>query len=235
MVTHYKDFINESSDLEQGHFVGPGSAFHHYTTEMLEPEDEVLRLVRETAIRRGLPPIRLRAIDSRHLEILVRLLNARRAIEIGTLGGYSGISIARGLRPGGRLHTFELNPHDAEVARQLFSQARLLSEVVVHVGPASENLLSVQHEAPFDVIFISGDATTYPQHLVWATNHLRVGGALIADKTFVHPGLRGQASQESQRTRAAIDEFNHLVLTSGRFRSTIFPTYDGLTVAVKVN
>lgn len=208
-----------------------------YAYETFRPEDDLLADVRENAERRGLPPISVGKFDALHLEILARMMGAKKAVEIGTLGGYSGIALARGLGPGGKLFTFELDPHHAEVANQAFAQAQLLSDVSVHVGPALENLPRIAHEAPFDLVFIDADKVNYPAYLAWATDHLRVGGAIIADNTFawgkIHQSF--DLPPEKEKSVAALREFNQIVTTSGRYRSTILPTSSGLTIAIKIN
>lgn len=208
-----------------------------YAYDEFQPEDSILSHAREHARQKGLPEIEVGAFDARHLEVFVRMLNVGKAVEIGTLGGYSAITIARGMRPGGKLHTFELDPHHAEVAKQNIAQARLLADVVVHVGPAMENLPSVAHEAPFDLVFIDADKGNYPKYLAWATDHLKVGGAVIADNTFAWGRIHRHYDLSPGEARAvsALREFNHIVAHSGRFRSTILPTGEGMTIAIKVN
>jgi caffeoyl-CoA O-methyltransferase len=208
---------------------------HHHAAQILQPEDETLSFIRATALERGLPPIRLAALDARHLEILVRLMGARKAVEIGTHGGYSGVSIARGLRAGGMLHTFELDPHYAEIARQSFARARLLAEVSVHVGPALENLPSVANQAPFDLVYIADDPERYPRYLSWATDHLRVGGAVIAEQVGGIERENKNYDLRADRAALGLAEFNRVIATSGRFRSTILPSSEGLTVAIKIS
>lgn len=212
-------------------------AVAQYALELFKPEDEVLLQTRENADARGLPPIQLGPFDVRHLEVLVRMLQAKKAVEIGTLGGYSGISIARALGAGGKLHTFELEPHHAEVARQAFDQARLVAEVVVHVGPALENLPQIASEAPFDLVFIDADKVNYPNYLKWAIDHVRVGGAIIGDNTFAWGQIGKTFGFEDGREKSvmALREFNQMLATNPRFRSTILPTSEGLTVGVKIS
>lgn len=208
-----------------------------YAMDLFQPEDEVLARTREMAESHGLPPIQVGAFDVRHLEVLVRMTNAKKAVEIGTLGGYSGIAIARALGAGGKLHSFELEPKHAEVARNAFEKAQLAAVVVVHVGPALENLPSIEKEGPFDVVFIDADKLNYLRYLEWAMNHLRVGGVAIADNTFAFGEIHRASGVEPKREKIvnALREYNRAVATSARFRATILPTAEGLTVAVKIS
>lgn len=204
-----------------------------YAYRVFQPEDACLASVREQARAKGLPDIALSPFDSLHLEVLVRMSGATRAVEIGTLAGYSGISICRALPAGGVLHTFESNPYHAEVARANFEQAGLADKVRLHVGPALENLASIEREGPFDLVFIDADKHNYPEYLRWATDHLRMGGVVIADNTFGW-GQIHDTGGEVQKPMEGLRRFNELVAQGGRFRATILPTGEGMTVGVKV-
>jgi caffeoyl-CoA O-methyltransferase len=165
--------------------------------------------------------------DGRHLEVLARASGARRMIEIGTLGGYSGVCLARALPPDGVLHTFELDPHHAEVARDSFARADLADRIRIHVGPALETLGGVETEGPFDLAFIDADKERYPRYLDWIEAHLRVGGLLLADNVFRKPREREWGDE--------IHAFNTRLADSGRWRTTLLPIEDGLAVAVRLD
>src|SRR5438132_5011639 len=119
-----------------------------WAESVYQPEDEVLREIRERSIREGLPPIAVGRFDGRHLEVIARAAGAVKAVEIGTLGGYSGVCLLRGMAPDGVLHTFEVDPKHAEVARETFRAAGYESRAFVHVGPAVARLMDVEKEAP---------------------------------------------------------------------------------------
>ena len=143
-------------------------AIAQYVQDLFRPEDETLARVRANAKKEGLPEIQVGVFDGRHLEILTRMMGAKKAVEIGTLGGYSGISLSRGLGDGGRLHTFEISAHHAMVARRAFDSANLPGQVIIHVGPALDHLASINNEGPFDLVFIDADKASYPNYLKWA-------------------------------------------------------------------
>ena len=115
------------------------------------PEDPVLHEIRERAEKRGLPPIHVGAMDGLHLEILTRIANAKKAVEIGTLAGYSGICICRGMGPRGILYTFDADRKHIEVATESFQKAQVSSQVRTFVGPANQNLPKIVSEGPFDL------------------------------------------------------------------------------------
>src|SRR5512138_1477535 len=164
---------------------GQGSeALAAWAESVYRPEDDVLREIRERSAAAGLPPIEVGRFDGLHLEVLARVGGARKAVEIGTLGGYSGVCLLRGMGERGFLHTFERDPEHAEVARESFVRAGLAGRVEIHVGEAAERLRDVETRGPFDLVFVDADKLGYPSYLAWAEEHLRVGGILLADNTF---------------------------------------------------
>jgi caffeoyl-CoA O-methyltransferase len=199
-----------------------------YVGRTFEPEDAVLREVRERSGREGLPDIHLSAMDARHLEVLARASKARRAVEIGTLGGYSGIALLRGMGPDGRLDTFEIDPHHAEVARESFRKAGVERQATLHVGPAVERLREIQGSV--DLVFIDADKESYAAYLDWTEEHLAVGGVVIGDNTFAF----GEIVRGQDAGPRALRAFNERLARGGRFRATLFPTGEGMTVGVKV-
>ncbi|MGC4000651.1 MAG: O-methyltransferase [Anaeromyxobacter sp.] len=200
------------------------------------PEDEVLREIRARSAAAGLPPIAVGPMDGLHLEVLARAAAVRRAVEIGTLGGYSGVCLLRGMGPEGRLDTFELEPPRAALARASFERAGVASQARIHVGRALERLREVEGDGPFDLVFIDADKTGYPAYLAWAEEHLRVGGLLLADNTFgfgaVHAPQR--AEPEDRPGVEALARFSERLARGGRFRATLLPTAEGLSLGVKV-
>jgi caffeoyl-CoA O-methyltransferase len=207
-----------------------------YTVDTFNPEDAILREVRERSERAGLPNIQVGSMDGLHLEVLARAAGARKAVEIGTLGGYSGICLLRGLQPGGKLHTFEYEALHADVARESFAKAGFTAQVRQYLGPALSNLPKVESEGPFDLVFIDADKPNYPAYLEWAAANLRVGGLLIGDNTFGFGMIadRKFADAEDEETVRALRTFNQQAASGGRFRATMIPTGEGLTVAVKI-
>jgi caffeoyl-CoA O-methyltransferase len=208
----------------------PDDKLSRYLTRIFKPEDALLKDARERSLKAGLPEIQVGPMDALHLEVLVRAVGARKAVEIGTLGGYSGIAIARGLGKAGRLHTFELEEKHAEVARESFRKAGVLDRIRVHVGPALERLPDCEEDAPFDLVFIDADKESYPSYLAWAAHHLRVGGVVLGDNAFAF----GELAEGRGAGPVAMREFNQELAHGGRFRATILPTGEGLAMGVKI-
>lgn len=203
---------------------------NRYLVRTFKPEDPVLKEARERSLKAGLPEIQVGPMDALHLEVLARACGARKAVEIGALGGYSGISLARALGKGGRLHTFELDPKHAEVAQESFRKAGVLDRVTIHVGPALERLPDCEGDAPFDLVFIDADKESYPAYLAWAAHHLRVGGVVLGDNAFAF----GEIVDGRGAGPVAMREFNEELATGGRFRATMIPTGEGLVMGVKI-
>lgn len=211
-----------------------------YVELLFQPIDAPLASIRASSKNAGLPDIQVGPMDGRHLEILTRMLKPRLAVEIGTLGGYSGLCLARGIQPGGRLFTFEKNEKHAAIAKEnleiALAKENLNVSFQIHVGSAIDLLPRIESEGPFDLVFIDADKPGYPSYLKWAVENLRIGGVVIGDNTFAW----GEVHRAHEKVGndlmmvGSLDKFNRAVASDPRLRGTIFPTAEGLTVAVKV-
>ncbi len=208
-------------------------ATSRYIQELFVPQDEVLRRVLEEIPRQGLPTIHVKPEEGRFLQFLTRAIGAKKALEIGTLGGYSAIWIARGLVDGGKLITLEKEPRHAEVARRHFNQARLDGRVEIRVGNAHQILQSLVVEGPFDFVFIDAEKDGYPAYLDWALENTRLGGVIAAHNAF-RKGSVAHQGEEDQYT-ALMREFNRRFASEPRLLSTIFPAGDGTLIGVKIS
>jgi predicted O-methyltransferase YrrM len=137
---------------------------------LLAPSDRQLDAALLANAQRDLPQIDVSRLQGKFLDILIRVSGARRVLEIGTLGGYSTLWMARALPEGGRIVTLELSPHHARVARDNLDNAGVLDRVELRVAPAVESLTALVAEAvkPFDLIFIDADKQSYPEYLEWS-------------------------------------------------------------------
>ncbi len=207
-----------------------------YAVDCFCPEDAVLAEVRERSVQSGLPEIQVGSMDALHLEVLTRAIGAKKAVEVGTLGGYSGIAIARGLLPGGKLYTFDIEARHGQVAQESYRKAGVADRVEVLIGPAVEMLAQINPHGPFDLVFIDADKENYPRYLRWATENLRVGGVVLGDNTFGWGMITDEKFEDAEDERAikGLQAFNRELAQGGRFRATILPTGEGLTMAVKI-
>src|SRR3954469_6603293 len=193
-------------------------ALGEWAESVCHPEDSVLREIRDRSIREGLPAIAVGRFDGLHLEVITRAVGALKTVEIGTLGGYSGVCLLRGMGPHGVLHTFEYSEKHAKVAAESFRKAGVAARAHIHVGPAIERLREVEAEGPFDLVFIDADKVGYPAYLTWAGEHLREGGIVLGDNAFGFGEIHLHGGDEG---RVALRLFNEQLARGGRFRSTM--------------
>ncbi len=150
------------------------------------PEDAALRDALRDSAAAGLPSIQITPWQGQLLHILARAIGARRVLEIGTLGGYSGIWLARAVGASGRVVTLERDPRHAEVARRNFARAGVSDRVEVRVGDARETLPSLrkEHPAPFDLVFLDADRPHYDEYLGWAVELAHPGSLIVVDNVI---------------------------------------------------
>jgi predicted O-methyltransferase YrrM len=202
---------------------------------LLAPDDDALAAALETSDAEGLPAIAVSATHGKLLALLTRAIAARRALEIGTLGGYSAIRIARGLAPGGRLVTLEFDPHHADVARRNVDRAGLAGVVDVRVGSALDTLPTLAGGDPFDLVFIDADKVTYPQYLEWAIRLTRPGALIIADNVVRRGGV---ADPGGDSASAGVRAYLEAVAGDPRVDGTAVQTvgvkgWDGFSLALR--
>ena len=201
-----------------------------YITNRFARPDAVLQQVLTAIPARGLPAITIKPEEGRFLQFLVRATGARRVVEIGTLGGYSGIWLARGLPADGRLITLEKEPKHAEVAREHFALAGLGAKVDLRLGDANDLLPALAAEGPFDFCFIDADKLGYGAYLTWALANIRPGGLVAAHNAF-RGGAVLNTSDESP-DMVYMRQFNERFASEPRLLSTIYPAGDGLLMGV---
>jgi predicted O-methyltransferase YrrM len=210
-----------------------------YLTDLLVPPDPALAAALEASAAAGLPAIQVSPPQGRLLELLARAQGARAILEIGTLGGYSTIWLARALPAGGRLVTLEVDPKHAAVARANFARAGLERAIELRLGPASDTLsqLVAEGAGPFDLIFIDADKTGYPDYLPWALRLARRGSLIIADNVVRQGAVADAASSDA--AVQAVRRFNAMLAAETRVSATVIQTvgskgYDGFALALVV-
>jgi predicted O-methyltransferase YrrM len=208
-----------------------------YIAEILVGADPALDATLETSAAAGLPTINVSPNQGKLLYILARLLGARAILEIGTLGGYSAIWMARALRPGGRLITIEADPTHADLARANIAKAGLTDVVDVRVGKALDALPIVAADAvgPFDLIFIDADKANTPAYFTWALKLARIGGLIIVDNV-VRKGAVADAGTRDPDVQG-MRRFFEMAATEPRVDATAIQTvgskgYDGFSIVL---
>lgn len=193
-------------------------------------EPALLAELREAIEERGFPTIQVPTATGRFLEVVARMTGARRALELGTLGGYSALWLLRGMPADGRLTTVEKEPEHAALAREFFQRAGVADRVDLRVGEAREVAASLGPEGSMDLVFADADKEGYVRYLDEAARLLRPGGAVLADNAL----WRGQVVDEGvDEVTDAIRAFNRALAGSEAFRATIVPVGDGVAVGVR--
>lgn len=201
-----------------------------YVEELFAVEDAILARVRTRHAEAGLPNIHISPDEGKLLHVLLRAVAARSVLEIGSLGGYSGIWLARALPPDGRLTTIEKDLRHAALARGAYAEAGLTGMVRVLEGDARQVLRTLT--PGFDAVFVDADKEPLPEYFEESVRLLRSGGLLLCDNAFFH----GAVVDESDRSAAAegVRTFNRLAATDPRVVSAVAPIRDGVVIGVKV-
>jgi caffeoyl-CoA O-methyltransferase len=198
--------------------------------ESLIQNDPILEKVKEGIRQEGMPEISIAPGYGQLLTLLVRMTKAQRVLEIGALGGYSGICLARGLSEGGQLISLDMNAQFAEVAKRHLHMAELGHLVEYRIGDASTSLQQLEAEgAKFDFIFIDADKGGYPHYLEKAITMAAPGAVIVGDNTLMH-GKTMNSSANSPSV-VAMRLFNERMTSDPRLDGMIIPAYDGLAIA----
>ncbi len=218
------------------------AAVDRYFAELLLGADEVLDQVLRACAKAGLPTGNVSPAQGKLLELLARVQGAQRILELGTLGAYSTIWLARALPPGGRLVTLESNPENAKVALANIANAGFADVVELRLGAALQTLpeLVAQGQGPFDLIFLDADKRNNPGYFEWALKLSRPGTLIVADN-LVRGGMildpNAQDAQLGDGGIQALRHFNELIAAEPRVSATAIQTvgtkgYDGFALVL---
>jgi predicted O-methyltransferase YrrM len=216
------------------------TAVDEYYRELFAPADKYLDATAKANRKAGLPAIDVSPLQGQHLNLLVRLAQPKRVLEIGTLGGYSTICMARALPVGGRIVTLEFSPRHAEVARKNLKTAGVLERVDLRVGPALDLLPQLGREGaePFDFIFIDADKQSNAEYVKWALRLSRVGTTVIVDNVVRDGKVIDGKSKDPDivGTRRMAD----MIANEPRLSATVMQNvgakgYDGFLLAIVVS
>jgi predicted O-methyltransferase YrrM len=216
------------------------TAVDEYTTELLLPSDPVLDATLAASNEAGLPSISVSPSQGKLLMLLARLAGAAHILEIGTLGGYSSICMARALPPHGRLLTLESDAKHAQVARSNIALAGLQDKVEILLGDARTSIqqLVIEGRGPFDLFFIDADKRSIPHYLEWSLKLAHPGSLIIVDNV-----IRGGALIEAESQDANVQgvrRLHEMLAREPRVTATTIQTvgskgYDGFTLALVVS
>lgn len=213
------------------------SSVDHYFSQALAPSDAVLDAALQASQAAGLPAIQVSPLQGKLLMLIAQAHASRSILEIGTLGGYSTIWLARALPPGGRLITLESEAHHAKVARENIDRAGFATSVEIRVGRAIETLprLETEGKGPFDFIFLDADKVSYPEYLDWSLRLARPGTVIVADNVVRNGAVVDPASLDANVQ--GVRRFTERLAAEPRVSSTVLQTvgskgYDGFALAI---
>jgi predicted O-methyltransferase YrrM len=208
-----------------------------YISDLLKPADEILQSAERAIAESGIPQISVSANQGKFLEVMARTAGARKILEIGTLGGYSTIFMARALPKGGSLISIEIDAKHAEVARKSIEKAGLAGKVLIRVGKAVDVLPKLLEEGagPFDMIFIDADKPPYTEYFQWALRLSRPGTVIIADNVIREGKVINPDGQDEMVQGVA--RFNKALAATQGITATIIQCvgtkdHDGMAIAV---
>jgi predicted O-methyltransferase YrrM len=211
-----------------------------FLSTLLHPHDPPLDEALRSSDAAALPPISVSPPLGMLLHILATGVRARRILEIGTLGGYSSIWLARALPPDGELVTLEYSPKHAAVARQNLARAGLSNRVAILEGPAVDSLAKLADEcrSAFDFIFIDADKTGYSDYLKWSLQISRPGTLIVADNV-IRSGVVADPASEDENVRG-VRRFLEAAAAEPRLKTAAIQTvgakgYDGFSISVVVD
>ncbi len=196
-------------------------------THTQSPDGVLQELERQTYVTRLMPQMLSGALQVSLLQMLVKLLQPKVAVEIGTFTGYSAIAVAQALPADGFLHTIEINEELESMILKYFRKAGVDQKIQLHIGDALDKLKVI--EGRFDFAFIDADKENYPNYYEVLVPRMNKGGVIVADNVL-WSGKVVENIKPNDRQTQAIDEFNKIVLADERVENVLIPIRDGLNV-----
>jgi len=208
----------------------------HYFCDNLLTDDPILASALEASDEAGLPAIAVSPNQGKLLQMLAEMIGARSVLEVGTLGGYSTIWLARGLPAGGRVTTLEVDAKHAEVARKNFARAGFANKIEIRLGKALDTLprLFTERRGPFDLIFIDADKENIPAYFDWAMQLSRPGGLIVVDNVVRDGQVTNSRSTDPsiQGVRRFVEQLGKDSRVTGTAIQTVGTKgYDGFAIA----
>jgi caffeoyl-CoA O-methyltransferase len=202
---------------------------YQYIVSTFAEEDDILKSAVSDTEKNGMPLIQVSPENGKFLQLLMKIIGAKKVLELGTLGGYSTIWMARGLPDDGKLITLEFEKKHADVALNNFKRAGLESKIEIILGPALKSLDKLKGQK-FDFAFIDADKINYPVYFEKVLTLMYKGGLITADNTLrkgdvINPDIEDEGTK-------AIQVFNKIVASDPRVESLLIPISDGVTVCL---
>lgn len=211
------------------------SAQERYLEANFGLPDEDLKAIQDEMVRQHCEGMALSTPELRILQFLIRLSGAKRVLEIGTLFGRSSLALARALPADGQVTTIEKSAVNHRVAQGFFEKSPEASKIRSLLGDAREVLQGLEGEAPFDFVLIDADKAGYLDYLLWAEKHLRAGGVIVGDNSFLWGGVWDDPEADVKAATAEkMKEFNRRLSDPRSYSSMVIPTLEGMTVAQRL-
>ncbi len=205
-----------------------------YINENFSSEDKFLAKLRVDAKKSKIPDICISPEQGAFLQFFLKAVKAKYVLEIGTLAGYSAITMARSLPEGGKLISVEINAKNAEFARKKIKEAGLESKIEVHTASALQFLENYRPEFQFDFIFIDAEKTEYKKYFLSCSSLIRKGGIIAADNALAFGEIvNTDKDREIFKEIEAIRDFNRFIKSSADFKSCLLTVGDGMIMSVK--
>ena len=206
-----------------------------YMNQVFSWQDPCLKEIIQMTKDKQVLPMQIAPYEGRILYVLAKMAKVQRVVEIGTLHGYSTFHLARALPEKGVIWTCDKDKERQKRAKEILKETEEYKKIRWISGPAQKTLNSLKSEGPFDLVFIDADKEAYGEYLYWAEKHLRSGGILLADNTFLFGSLYGEEVRAvSSKTKKVMGQFNATLSHSKGWVGAMIPTEEGLTVAVKI-
>jgi predicted O-methyltransferase YrrM len=204
----------------------------NYIVDNFAAEDDLLRNMPKDAEKQGVPMIHISPEQGKFLQVLIKAINAKKVLEIGSLFGYSTVWMARALPPGGKVISLEMNPLHVKVTRMNAERAGLSEKVDVRQGKALDLLKTLDADAPFDLAFLDAVKDEYVDYVDHALRLVRPGGLIIGDNASAHGDVWKTPPSENGDTIRAMRAFNKRMATDPRLTSVLVPISDGMAIGV---
>ena len=206
-----------------------------YMREVFAPEDALLTELAQHLITQNIA-IQIGPEEGKILQLLIRMNYIETVVELGTLGGYSSIWMARALPADGHVYTIEKEPENAKLAQSFIDRSEVGHKISIVVGDGHEMIRTLDARGPFDMIFIDADKPGYTDYLDWAEKNIRKGGLIVGDNTLLFDAVVEDAPPAGTSAAAwnAMREFNTRLADPKKYHAAMLPTKEGMTVAVKL-
>ena len=206
---------------------------HDYVVAHSRQDDVLRRIAEETATMGRVSDMQIAPEQGAFMTMLCQILGAREALELGTFTGYSAISIARGLAPGGRLITCELSEEYAEIAARNFERAGVADRIEIRIGPAAETLRAIPEREVFDFAFIDAEKGGYPEYYELVVARTRPGGLIMVDNVLADGRVVGGQADDGSEQVEAIRRTNETIVGDDRVDAAMLAVADGVVLARK--